>query len=399
MTASAAATPPATLVGEARFLRSFPAKDIVAERATNAELWDTAGRRWLDLGGASHGVALLGHNHPEVVAAIQQQAGRLIHVAQSVQSPVRADFLDRLHAALPAQLERTFIANSGTEGIECALKLAAAATGRTRIVAMQRAFHGRTLGALAGTHRPEFRAPIAQMLPKTDFVPMDDIEALQTAVTKDTAAVLIEPVQGEGGVRPAAREFLRAARDLATDRGAILIHDEVQSGLGRTGTFLAAQAAGVVPDAVVLAKGLAGGLPIGTCSATAELAAKLPPAAHGSTYGGNPLACAAGSAVLDILARDRLAERAARLGSQVAARLRELDAPCVRDVQVSGLMVGLDLRIRPQPVLQAMASAGVLALAGGMTGVRLLPPLTIPEPQLQEGLDAVANALPRVVAA
>jgi len=399
LTASAAATPPATLVGEARFLRSFPAKDIVAERATNAELWDTAGRRWLDLGGASHGVALLGHNHPEVVAAIQQQAGRLIHVAQSVQSPVRADFLDRLHAALPAQLERTFIANSGTEGIECALKLAAAATGRTRIVAMQRAFHGRTLGALAGTHRPEFRAPIAQMLPKTDFVPMDDIEALQTAVTKDTAAVLIEPVQGEGGVRPAAREFLRAARDLATDRGAILIHDEVQSGLGRTGTFLAAQAAGVVPDAVVLAKGLAGGLPIGTCSATAELAAKLPPAAHGSTYGGNPLACAAGSAVLDILARDRLAERAARLGSQVAARLRELDAPCVRDVQVSGLMVGLDLRIRPQPVLQAMASAGVLALAGGMTGVRLLPPLTIPEPQLQEGLDAVANALPRVVAA
>ncbi|MEA3144441.1 MAG: LysW-gamma-L-lysine/LysW-L-ornithine aminotransferase [Thermoplasmata archaeon] len=376
--------------GEARFLRSFPAKSIVAERASNTELWDAEGRRWLDLGGASHGVALVGHNHPEVVTAVQAQAGRLLHVAQSVQSGVRAEFLDRLHAQLPPALERTFIANSGTEGVECALKLAAAATGRTRIVAMQRAFHGRTLGALAGTHRPEFRAPVAHLLPQTDFVPLNDAEALKSAATQDTAAILLEPVQGEGGVRPATREFLRAARDIATDTGAVLIHDEVQSGVGRTGRFLAAD---VVPDAVVLAKGLAGGVPIGTCSATAELAAKLPPAGHGSTYGGNPLACAAGSAVLKVLESERLAERAARLGELALARLRRLDLPNVRGVEGAGLMLGVDLRVRPQPVLQALSGSGILALAGGTTGVRLLPPLTVPDAQLEEGLAALETAL------
>ncbi|HUR63821.1 MAG TPA: aspartate aminotransferase family protein [Candidatus Thermoplasmatota archaeon] len=376
--------------GEARFLRSFPAKQIVAERANNTELWDAEGRRWLDLGGASHGVALVGHNHPEVVAAVQAQAGRLLHVAQSVQSAVRAEFLDRLHAQLPLALERTFIANSGTEGVECALKLAAAATGRTRIVAMQRAFHGRTLGALAGTHRPEFRAPVAGLLPPTDFVPFNDIEALKAAATQDTAAILLEPVQGEGGVRAASREFLRAARDIATDTGAILVHDEVQSGLGRTGRFLAAE---VVPDTVVLAKGLAGGVPIGTCSATAELAAKLPPGGHGSTYGGNPLACAAGNAVLKVLERERLAERAARLGESALARLRRLDLPNVRGIEGAGLMLGVDLRVRPQPVLQALSGVGILALAGGTTGVRLLPPLTIPDAHLDEGLAALETAL------
>ncbi|MFO1535479.1 MAG: aspartate aminotransferase family protein [Thermoplasmatota archaeon] len=379
--------------GEARFLRSFPAKAIVAERARNAELWDDAGSRWLDLGGASHGVALVGHNHPAVVAAVQVQASRLIHVAQSVQSGVRAGFLDRLHANLPPALERTFIANSGTEGVECALKLASAATGRTRIVAMQRAFHGRTLGALAGTHRPEFRAPMAGFLPHADFVPLGDVEALKQAVTPQAAAILVEPVQGEGGVRPAPPEFLRAARDLATDGGAVLIHDEVQSGLGRTGHFLAADAAGVVPDAVVLAKGLAGGVPIGTCSATAELAAKLPAGGHGSTYGGNPLACAAGTEVLRLLEEERLAERAARLGRQALDRLRRFESPSIREVQGVGLMLGVDLRTRPQPALQRMAGSGVLALAGGTTGLRLLPPLTIPEAQLSEGLDALAAAL------
>jgi acetylornithine/LysW-gamma-L-lysine aminotransferase len=379
--------------GEARFLRSFPAKPIVAERASNAELWDEAGLRWLDLGGASHGVALVGHNHPAVVAAVREQAGRLIHVAQSVQSAVRAGFLDRLHSHLPPALERTFLANSGTEGMECALKLASAATGRTRIVAMQRAFHGRTLGALAATHRPEFRAPVSGLLPRADFLPLNDMEALKATVTQETAAIVLEPVQGEGGVRPASREFLRVARDIATDTGAILIHDEVQSGLGRTGRFLAADAANVVPDAVVLAKGLAGGLPIGACSATAELAAKLPPGGHGSTYGGNPLACAAGTAVLTVLEQERLAERAARLGEHALSRLRRLDAPGVRDVQGAGLMLGLDLRTRPQPVLKALSGAGILALGGGTTGVRLLPPLTIPEAQLDEALDALATAM------
>lgn len=379
--------------GERHLLRAFPAKPITLVRGRNTELWDDAGRRFLDFGGASHGVALLGHNHPRITAALQRQADQLIHVAQGIPNPERGLFLERLHAALPADLTHTFIANSGTEAVECALKLAVAATGRTRFVAAQNAFHGRTVGAVATTHRPAFRTPFQPILAPTDFVPFNDVAALEAAVTADTAAIILEPLQGEGGVQSATPEFLQAARRLATERGAILVFDEVQSGLGRTGTFLASQASGVVPDAVTLAKGLAGGLAIGTCSVTAALAAKLPPGGHGSTYGGNPLACAVGAEALAVLADEALAERAARLGALTLATIEGWAHPIVRAVRGSGLMVGLELRVRPQGVMDALAKAGILVLAGGTTGLRLLPPLTVTEAELAEALEALRRAL------
>jgi acetylornithine/succinyldiaminopimelate/putrescine aminotransferase len=268
--------------------------------------------------------------------------------------------------------------------------MAHVATGRDRFVAAESSFHGRTTGALGVTHRPGFRDPFQAILPDCDFVPFNDAEALKATVGAQTAAIVLEPIQGEGGVREASADYLRTARDLATDRGALLVFDEVQSGLGRTGTFLASSPSGAVPDLVTLAKGLAGGLPIGVCSMTEEVAAKLPPGGHGSTYGGAPLACAAGAEVLAILRNERLEERAADLGAQLRASFERMQHPAVKAVQGRGLMLGLDLRIRPAASLAALQERGFLALAGGNLGLRFLPPLTIP----RDALDDLCAALP-----
>ncbi|MHB8633276.1 MAG: aspartate aminotransferase family protein [Thermoplasmatota archaeon] len=383
--------------GEAHLVRSFPPKPLTVVKAENATLWDSQGRTWLDVGGASHGVALIGHNHPDVVSAIQSQAGKLIHVAGTIPNPERARFLDLLHERLPPVLARTVMANSGAEANEVALKLAALG-GRSRFVAATDAFHGRTTGALSVTHRSTFRAPFQKILPAADFVPFGDVEALGAAVTSSTAAVILEPVQGEGGVKPATAQYLKAARDVATDRGALLIFDEVQSGLDRTGTFLASEASGVTPDVVTLAKGVAGGLPAGVCSMTEEVAGRLPPGGHGSTYAGSPVIAAAGAAVLNVLSRDRLGPRAAERGAAALAEMKSWNSPAVRAVRGAGLMIGLELRIRPAPVLEALAGAQILALGGGSTGVRLLPPLTIPEPEWRTTLSALRAALDGAVA-
>ncbi len=382
-----------SLRGEDRLLRGFPAKDLVVDRAENATLHLVGGRTCIDLGGASHGVALVGHNHPRVVAAIRDQAPRLLHVAQGIPTAERAAFLDALHARLPLSLSRTFLANSGAEAMECALKMAVAATGHNRFVAAKDSFHGRTAAALSVTHRAAFREPFQAILPDCDFVPFNDEEALKAAVGPQTAALVLEPVQGEGGVRPATASYLRAARDIATDAGALLVFDEVQSGLHRTGPFLAASAAGVVPDLVTLAKGLAGGIPIGTCSMTEDVAAKLPPGGHGSTYGGAPLACAVGSEVLRILDDERLGDRATRFGRRLLDRLRRLEHPVIREVRGAGAMVGIELRVRPQPAMKALQERGFLVLAGGTTGLRLLPPLTIDDATLDRFLEALPPCL------
>ncbi|HUR62005.1 MAG TPA: aminotransferase class III-fold pyridoxal phosphate-dependent enzyme [Candidatus Thermoplasmatota archaeon] len=378
------------LPGERHLLRGFPAKPIVAQRAENHMVWTREGRGYMDLGGASHGVALIGHNHPRVVAALRLHADRLLHVAQGIQSPERARFLELLHARLPAALSRTFIANSGAEAMECALKMAAVATGRDRFVAAQDSFHGRTAAALGVTHRPGFRDPFQAILPGCDFTPFNDEEALKAAVGPRTAAIVLEPVQGEGGIREATPAYLQTARDLATDRGALLVLDEIQSGLGRTGTFLASSPSGVEPDLVTLAKGLAGGLPIGVCSMTEAVAARLPPGGHGSTYGGAPLVCAVASEVLAVLQEERLEQRALSEGARLRHLLEGMRHPAVKAVQGRGLMVGLDLRIRPAAPLAALQERGFLALAGGGLGLRFLPPLTTPA----AGLEALREALP-----
>jgi LysW-gamma-L-lysine/LysW-L-ornithine aminotransferase len=384
--------------GDARMLRAFAPKPFHIVRGEGAAVWDDQGRSYLDFGGASHGAALLGHNPPTVVAAIQEQASRLIELAPTVPNDARSRFLDRLHGLLPPQLETTFLANSGTEAVECALKLALArdprdpdAPARRHLVALQGAFHGRTLGALSASHRPAFRDPFQHALVPTTFA-APDADALAAAVTRDTAAIILEPVQGEGGVHPVPTPVLRAARELADDTGALLIFDEVQSGMGRTGTFLASQTAGVVPDVVTLGKGLAGGLPIGTCSATPEAAARLPPASHGTTYGGNPLVAAAGDAALRMLVEEDLMARATRLGDDFAAALAHCH-PGVAAVRHAGLMVGVDLRVRSASVMQRLQDDGFLALQNGPRGVRFLPPFVVHPDDLAACTIALYDAL------
>lgn len=392
MTEAAAGTPKVapSAPGDNRLLRAFPAKELVAVSGDGSFVVASDGKRYLDLGGASHGVAILGHNHPAVTEAVSNQASKLVHVAGGIPSYVRGQFLDALHARLPSHLTRSFLANSGTEAMECALKLSVAATGRSRFVAAQNSFHGRSTGALGVTHRPGFRQPFQGILPACDFVAFNNEEALKAAVTKDTAAVVLEPIQGEGGVTEATAQYLKAARDITEDTGAQLIFDEIQSGTGRTGTFLAS---GVPADMVLLAKGLAGGLPVGACAVTDVVAAKLPPGGHGSTYGGLPLACAAGVAVLDVLDRENLVARAGQVGRQFAANLQAINHPAIESVTGRGMMVGVRLKIRPAPVLKALQAEGILALAGGDRGLRFLPPYNVAETDLQSTVEALARCL------
>ncbi|MGB6501577.1 MAG: aspartate aminotransferase family protein [Thermoplasmata archaeon] len=368
-----------------------PRRTIV--RGAGARLWDADGRSFVDLG-ATHGAGNIGSSDPEVVRAIQAQAAELIYLGTGYASPVRTAFLEKLTGLLPPALARVFLSNSGTEAVEAAIKIARSATGRPKVVAAMRGFHGRTYGALSATWRKEFRAPFEPLVPEFVHVPYNDAEALAGAVDERTALILLEPVQGEGGVHVGRPEYLASARQVADRSGALLAWDEVQTGVGRTGRLFAFEHSGIVPDLLVLAKSLAGGVPIGATVTTSEVEARFQ-GTHHSTFGGNPLACAAGVAALERTVRDRLPERAARLGRVGLERLASLPASRVREVRGLGLMIGIELRDRVAPVLSALEERGFLALPAGSTVLRLLPPLVIEEDDWNRGLDAVEAVIGR----
>ncbi|HXQ49090.1 MAG TPA: aminotransferase class III-fold pyridoxal phosphate-dependent enzyme [Thermoplasmata archaeon] len=380
------------MTGPAAF---FPPPRVgpVIVRGEGASLWDRTGRRFVDLG-ASHGVGNLGASHPEVVRAIQRQAAELLYLGTGYDVPVRTQFLDRLVGLMPPSLDRVFLSNSGTEAVEAAIKFARSATGRPKVVAAMRGFHGRTFGALSATWRREFREPFEPLVPGFEHVPFNDVAALTDAVDDRTALVLLEPVQGEGGVHVATPEFLAAARARTTAVGALLGFDEVQTGVGRTGRMFAFERWGVVPDLVVLAKSLAGGFPIGATVTTEDVRRRFR-GSHHSTFGGNPIACAAGAAALDVTVRERLWERAERLGEYARERLGHLPTEKVREVRGLGLLIGLELRGRVAPYLAALEERGFLALPAGSTVLRLLPPLVIAEDDLRAGLEAIEEVVDR----
>lgn len=369
----------------------FPKRSIAIVRGHASRLWDAEGREYLDFG-ATHGVSNVGHCHPRVVQAIEAQARRLLHIAASYPNDARAGLFERLAAIAPPGMDKAFLCNSGTEAIEAALKFARAHTKRTGLVAANRAFHGRTMGALSLTFKAEYREPFAPLVPGVAHVPYGDVEALKAAVSRATAAVFLEPVQGEAGVIVPPPGYLRAARDLCDDAGALLVADEVQTGFGRTGRTWAVEHERVVPDLLCFAKGVAGGVPLGGMLAK-EAVCTLPPSAHGSTFGGNPLACAAASAAIDALREERLAERAEVRGQQLLRGLRDLQDPAVREVRGLGLMVGLELRGRNAPVLNGLLEQGVLALPTGTSVVRYLPPLVVTESEVDVAVAATGKAL------
>jgi len=368
----------------------YPKRPVAIVRGEGARLFDAEGRAFIDCVGGQ-GAANLGHGHPAVVAAVQEQAARLISCPEIFHNDQRAAYLAELAAALPFPA-RLFLCNSGAEAVEAGLKFARLLSGRTGVVATMRGFHGRTMGALSATWEKKYREPFAPLVPGFQHVPFGDAEALAAAVDHTTAAVLVEPVQGEGGVRPAPAGYLAAARRICDERGALLLVDEVQTGFGRTGRLFAVEHSGLVPDILILAKSIAAGLPMGAV-AVHERHGPLPGGAHGSTFGGSPLLCAAARAALRAYQEEDLPRQAAEKGAWLLEQLRAPDLPAVREVRGLGLLVGLELKSRVQPFLGALLDRGVLALPAGPNVLRLLPPLVISYEDLEAVVRAVRDVL------
>jgi acetylornithine/LysW-gamma-L-lysine aminotransferase len=368
--------------------------EAVFVRGEGCWLHDSDGRRYLDLSSAQ-GVAMLGHCHPRVSDAIAHQARTLTLCPSYLYNDVRAEFADALVRVLPPHLPHLFLATSGAEAVDGALKFARLATKRPTFASTTKGFHGRTIGALSVTWEPKYREGFQPLL-ETTHAAFNDTAALEKAVSDTTAAVILEVVQGESGVNVGTHGFLQRAQRLCRERGALLIVDEIQTGFGRTGRWFAFEHAGLEPDVVCMAKGLGGGFPMGAFAYTKAIRDVLYQGAHGSTFGGSPLACAAGLAALQVYREDNLIERSARLGESMLASLRDAlhDAPLVRDIRGLGLMIAVELRSKVAPVLKTlMLDHGVIALPAGPTILRLLPPLVITEDEIALGVRAVAQAV------
>ena len=370
----------------------YPKRDLTLVRGEGAVVWDDAGRSYIDCA-AGTGVACLGHAHPVVVEALNRQARTLITCGGVFYNDRRAELLARLVSVAPDSLMRAFLCNSGSEAIETAFKFARLATGRTDIVAAARGFHGRTMGALSATHKKEYRQPFAPLVPGVTHVPYNNLDKLAEAVTDRTAAVVLEPIQGEGGVHRGADDYLNGVRDLCDERGTLLVADEIQTGFCRTGRMFAVEHSGVQPDIMCVAKGIAGGVPMGA----ALFSDKIKPVVgmHGSTFGGNPLACAVADATIGHLVEHDLAGRAAESGAYFAKLFERSRPDCVRQLRQFGLMIGIELKERSQPHLVALMEEGVLALPAGKTVIRLLPPLVIERAQIEAVVAALCKVLSR----
>ena len=369
----------------------YSKRDLVIVRGSGALLYDQNGREYIDCVGGQ-GIANIGHCHPRLVAAISEQVQQLTVCPELFYHPLRAAFVQRLTGLAPKGLNRAFLCNSGAEAVEGAIKFARFSTGRKGIVAAMRCFHGRTMGALSATWNKKYREPFEPLVPGYSHIPYDDLEKLKAAVTGDTAAVLLEVVQGEGGVYPGSAEFLQGAQQMCRERGALLIIDEVQTGMGRTGKLFASQHYDLQPDLMCLGKAVGGGVPTGAIL-IGERVGELSVGIHGSTFGGNPMSCAGGLATLDIMEQEQLPQRAAELGTWMLEELRAIQSPLVREVRGLGLMMGVELKQKVAPYLSALTERGVLALPAGMMVIRMLPPLVVSREQLQQVLAALREVL------
>ena len=369
----------------------YQKQPLALVRGSGARVWDAEGREYIDCIGG-HGVVNVGHAHPAVVQALTEQAQRMITCPNGFYNDQRAKLLAELIRIAPPGLERAFLCSSGAEAVEAALKIARLSTGRTKIVAAMRGFHGRTFGALSATWRKQYRQPFEPLVPGFEFVPYNRLERLAQAVDEETAAVILEVVQGEGGVNPGDGDYLRSAQDLCRDRGGLFIVDEVQTGFGRTGRMFASFHHGLRPDLMTVAKAIAGGVPMGAVLVGARVG-ELPKKAHGSTFGGNPLACAAALSTIHVIESERLPQLAAERGNQLVAGLRAIGSPVVREVRGLGLMVGVEFKSKAAPYLAGLAERGVLALSAGATVMRFLPPLVISAEDVDTVVAQVADAL------
>ncbi|QOV96905.1 acetylornithine transaminase [Rhodococcus pyridinivorans] len=372
-------------------MNNYGVPKVALVAGDGAVLTDADGKQYLDLLG---GIAVnsLGHRHPAIIEAVTAQLNQLGHVSNLYASPPVLELAEKLLDRFGHE-GRAFFCNSGTEANEAAFKIARL-TGRPRIVACEKAFHGRTMGALALTGQPGKRAPFEPMPAGVEFVPYGDLDALEAAVDENTAAVFLEPIMGESGVVVPPEGYLAGARRITTERGALLVLDEVQTGIARTGTFFAHQAAGITPDVMTLAKGLGGGLPIGAVLATGPAAELFRPGKHGTTFGGNPVCAAAALAVLRTIDEQNLLDHVNTVGKTLAAGIEELGHPLVSHVRGSGLLLGVVLTAAKAPAVETAArEAGFLVNAAAPDVIRLAPPLILTEQQAE----SFVTALPAVL--
>ena len=375
--------------------QNYGRETICFSHGKGEHLWDLEGNQYTDYV-AGIAVNCLGHAHPELVKAISDQASRLIHVSNLYQIQEQADLGEALASIAPAPLGRSMFCNSGAEANEAALKLAVKHTGREKVIACRNSFHGRTSATLSVTGQEKYQKGFEPLLSKNvEFVDFNSIEELKSRVNGNTAAVILEPVQGEGGVLPADREYFRTARDLCTDAGALMVVDEVQTGMGRTGQWFGFQHFGVVPDIISLAKALGGGVPIGAIMTSPAIARTFTPGTHGTTFGGNPLACAAANAVIRTLKKERLVERAAELGERWMGELRNISSGRseVADVRGLGLMIGVEMGDLAKEFQKFALGKRLLVNVSAGKVLRLVPPLIVSEASVADLNSALRDFL------
>ena len=366
-------------------LAVYPRRDIVLVRGRGARLFDENGREYIDCA-ANVGVSNIGHGNEAVARAVHDQYLTLANCYSMFYNPVRARLAEKLASLAPGNLNRVFFCNSGSEANEAAIKFARTSTGRPEIIAAMRGFHGKTMGALAATWGPEYQKPFGPMLPGVKHVPYNNLTKLEAAVGDNTAAILLEVVQGEGGVRVGDKAYFQKVRKICDARGVLLIIDEVQTGFGRTGTLFACEQF-VEPDMLCLAKSLAGGIPMGAVICGDRI--KVPVKSHTSTFGGNPTACAAALATLDVIEKEGLVEQSRTLGEYLLEELRKIESEKIREIRGLGLMLGIELKEKAGPYVQKLMEKGIIVLLAGATVIRLLPPLVI----TREEIDTVVGAL------
>jgi LysW-gamma-L-lysine/LysW-L-ornithine aminotransferase len=371
--------------------QKFP---IAIVRGKGALVWDDKGKEYVDCMGG-YGVAIVGHSNDDVVAAIKRQAETLITCHGSLYNDARAQFLETLTSYSPKGLEAAFLSNSGAEAVEVALKLARKVTGRKGLVAMKGAYHGKTAGALSATWSKKYKEPFEPLLEGVKHVELGDLEAVEREVDADVGAVIVEPIQGEGGIMLPPDGFFKGVREICDRKGVLLISDEIQTGLGRTGKLWAMDNWGVVPDVMTLAKGLAGGVPIGATVTTPEILDSLKKGEQTSTFGGNPLACAAGTATLEHIVKNDLPLMAQKKGKIFLDKLKEMGAAhkLTREARGMGLMIAFELRVDIQDILNETMRLGVIFTYSGRTIVRMLPPLVITEPQIARSVEVLGDAI------
>jgi acetylornithine/LysW-gamma-L-lysine aminotransferase len=367
----------------------YAKRPIAIVRGRGARVWDADGREYIDCVGG-HGSANIGHANPAVAKAIADQAQLLVSCPELFYNDKRAALMEKLTAI--SGMERVFLCNSGTEAVEAAFKFARLLTQRTEVVATMRGFHGRTFGALSATWDKKYRNPFEPLVPGFKHVPYNDLNALSQAVSDKTAAIILEVVQGEGGVNPGNEAYLQGAQELCHRHKALFILDEIQTGFGRTGKMFAHQHYNLQPDLMCVAKSIAGGLPMGAVLLRPQLG-EIPPLVHGSTFGGNPVVCAAALAAIDFIEQQHLPEKAAELGPWFMDQCAHISSPLIREVRGLGLMVGIELKQKVTPYLQALLAKGVLALPAGLTVMRFLPPLVISKEDLEQVVSVVQEVL------